>query len=195
MAQGNQPRPLHGVGSLLDLPSTSRVKFLWSRLEQEFGLRGALVMPYPHISYQVAQDYDRPSLETALEELARDTPPISIRTTGLGSFDGNWPVLFVAVQKDEALRELHQRVWETCLPHARDVFSYYHPDPWVPHITLVHGEERGSLPLSAELVQRALGSLNSGVYRWEISIDNIALVWDYGTTHKPARTFLLQGRG
>jgi 2'-5' RNA ligase len=194
MAQGNQPRRLHGVGSLLDLAFTNRVRFLWSRLEKEFGVRGVLVMPYPHISYQVAQDYDRTSLETALEELARDTLPMSIRTTGLGTFDGNWPVIFVAVEKDEALREFHKRVWETCLPHARDVFSYYHPDSWVPHITLAHGEERTSVPLSAELVERILENLNTGVYRWEISIDNIALVWDYGTTQKPARTFPLQGR-
>jgi 2'-5' RNA ligase len=185
---------LNGVGSLLDLASTNRVRSLWSRLELEFGLRGVLVMPYPHISYQVAQDYDRASLEPALEELARNTRPFTIRTTGLATFDGDWPVVFVAVEKDERLREFHTRVWGTCLPRARDVFSYYHPGSWVPHITLAHGEERNSIPLSAEVVQRILGSLNTGVYRWEISIDNIALVWDYGTTQKPTRTFPLQGR-
>jgi hypothetical protein len=97
-------------------------------------------------------------------------------------------------EKDGPLREFHRRVWETCLPHARDVFSYYEPEPWVPHVTLAHGEESNSVPLSADLVQRILGSLNTGVYRWEISIDNITLVWDYGTIQKPARTFPLQGR-
>ena len=151
-------------------------------------------MPYPHISYQVAQGYDRVALETALEQLTRETRPIVIRTRGIGTFKGDWPVVFVAVEKDEALREFHKRVWEVSLPHARDVFSYYHPGSWVPHITLAHGEELNSLPLSAELVQRILGSLNTGVYTWEISIDNITLVWDYGTIQKPARTFPLQGR-
>src|SRR5208282_4809428 len=175
MAQASQPRHLHGVGSLLDLESTNRVRSLWSRLEKEFGLRGVLVMPYPHVSHQVPQDYDRVALETALEHLARETRPIEIRTTGLETFGGNWPVVYVAVEKDAQLRAFHQRVWETCLPHARDVFSYYRPDSWLPHITLAHGKESCSVPLSSELVQRVLGSLNSGVYRWEISIDNIAL--------------------
>jgi 2'-5' RNA ligase len=194
MARGNQPRHLHGVGSLLDLAFTNRVRSLWSRLEQEFGLRGVLVMPYPHVSYQVAQGYDQAALEKALEQLARETRPFVIRTTGLGTFGGDWPVVFVAVEKDAELCAFHRRVWETCLTHARDVFSYYHPDSWVPHITLAHSEESNSVPLSADLVQRILGSLNTGVYRWEISIDNIALVVDYGTTQKPARTFPFQGR-
>ncbi|MGI0151449.1 MAG: hypothetical protein ACREC5_05890 [Thermoplasmata archaeon] len=43
------------------------------------------------------------------------------------------------------------------------------------------------------MVNRVLGSLNTGVYRWEISIDNLSLVWDYGASQKPARTFQLTG--
>lgn len=103
MTPTGPPKVLHGVGALLDPTATGRVRSLWSRLEHEFGLRGVLGMPYPHLSYQVAQHYDRGALETALERLARETSPFVIRTTGLATFEGDWPVVFVAVEKDAML--------------------------------------------------------------------------------------------
>ena len=194
MALADGKTTLHGVGSLVDSEATRRVKAIWSRLDRELGLRGVLVMPYPHVSYQVAQGYDRDNLEVSLARLARETRPFTIRTMGLATFPGPWPVVFVAVEKDYELRAFHGKVWEACLPHARDAFAYYHPDSWIPHITLAHGEERNSVPLSGDQVNRVLATLNDQDCRWEIAIDNITLVWDYGTSQKPARTFPLQGQ-
>jgi 2'-5' RNA ligase len=187
------PVRLHGVGSLLDPASTSRVRDLWSRIEREFGERGVLVMPHPHVSFQVARDYDRPALEAALERFAEETAPIVIRTTGLGTFQGEWPVVFVAVEKDATLRAFQQRVWEAGLPSARGAFDYYRPDTWVPHITLAHGDEPTSVPLPSDRVERILASLASEEFRWTVSLDNLTLVWEYGTTRDPARTFPLRG--
>jgi 2'-5' RNA ligase len=183
---------LHGVGSLLDPASTSRVKALWSRIEREFEERGVLVMPHPHVSFQVAQEYDRRALESALERLAEETSPIAIRTTGLGTFDGPWPVVFVAVENDPSVREFHRRVWEVCGPLARGAFDYYRPDSWVPHITLAHGDAHTSVPLSPEKVGGILTFLEHEELVWEVSLDNLTLVWDYGTTQDPARTFPLK---
>lgn len=184
---------LHGVVSLLDLESTSRVTSIWWRLEHEFGLRGVLVMPYPHFSYQVVGNYDRPSVESALERLARETRPFTIRTSGLSTFDGHWPVVYITVENEPALRAVHERVWESCLPHAQDALPYYQPESWVPHITLAHGDERNTLPLAREVVQRVLVRLRTSTYLWEITIDNFALVWDDGTVQRPVRSFPLVG--
>jgi 2'-5' RNA ligase len=194
MSTGAPQGPLHGVVSLLDPSATNRVKSIWSNLEREFGLRGVLVMPYPHFSYQIARNYDQGGLEVALDLLSREVRPFTIRTTGLETFDGNWPVVFIAVERDDSLRALHQQVWARCLPYASDVIPHYRPDAWVPHITLAHGEERNSIPLSAGVVQNVLGKLNAGTYRWEIPINNIAIVWDDGSVQEPVRTFPLQGR-
>jgi len=113
--------PLHGVVSLLDANAANRVKSIWSNMEREFGLRGVLVMPYPHFSYQVARNYSRTALEVTLDRLSREISPFTIRTTGIETFDGDRPVIFIAVERDESLRALHQRVWDECLPHASDV--------------------------------------------------------------------------
>jgi 2'-5' RNA ligase len=193
MAAPGKPTLLLGVVSLLDTPSSNRVKSLWSTLEREFGLRGVLVMPYPHFSYQISQGYDRVAIELDLDRIARELSPFEIRTSGLSTFDGSWPVVFIAVEKDSQLSSIHRRVWDRCLPLARDVSQYYTPEAWIPHITLAHGKERLGEPLSPDLVQRVLGYLNTAAYQWTIRIDNIALVWDDGVIQKPVRTFPLQG--
>ena len=186
--------PLHGVVSLLDAGATMMVKGVWSELERDFGLRGVLVMPYPHFSYQVARGYDREAVEAELARLSQELAPFEVRTVGLATFEGDWPVVYVAVKKDRRLRSLQELVWNRCLPHAREALSYYRPDVWVPHITLAHGEEQNSVSLAEEQVRAVVGSLNGKEFRWTISVDNLALVWDTGSSQGPVRTFPLRGR-
>jgi 2'-5' RNA ligase len=189
------PRPLHhGVVSLLDSGATGRIRETWTKLDREFGLRGVLVMPFPHFSYQVAGGYDRAETETTLSQLAQRIAPFDIRTKGLATFEGPWPVVYVVVKKDPSLRALHLRVWNTCLPHASEPVPYYRPGAWTPHITLAHGDEHDSIPLSGDKVRAVLGMLNPKEFKWTISVDNIALVWDDGTVQSPVRTFPLRGR-
>jgi 2'-5' RNA ligase len=185
--------PFHGVISLLDAGATERIRETWTKLEREFGLRGVLVMPYPHFSYQIAGGYDRPSLESTMSRLAEEIAPFEIRTRGLSTFVGLWPVVYVAVKKDSFLRALHARIWNACLPHAREAVAYYFPEAWTPHITLAHGEERNSRRLTRDQVRSVLGTLNPKDFRWTISIDNLALVWDDGTVQRPVRTFPFRG--
>jgi 2'-5' RNA ligase len=186
--------PLHGVVSLLDPGATMRIRETWAKLERELGLRGVLVMPYPHFSYQIAGGYDRAAIEISLSQLADETAPFEVRTAGLATFEGQWPVVYVAVKMNSRLRSLHERVWNRCLPYARNTVLYYRPEVWTPHITLAHGEEHNYVPLSTEQVRAVLGSLNPKEYRWTVSVENLALVWDEGSVQRPVRTFPLRGQ-
>lgn len=170
-----------------------RIRETWEKLERELGLRGVLVMPYPHFSYQIAGGYDRAAVETSLSHLAEETVPFEIHTTGLATFEGPWPVVYVAVRLDSRLRALHARVWDLCLPFARNTVPYYRPEAWTPHITLAHGDEHNATPLSMEQVRTVLRLLNPKEYRWTVSIEQIALVWDEGSVQRPIRTFPLRG--
>jgi len=186
--------PKHGVVSLLDRSATEKVRRTWDRLEREFGLRGVRVMPFPHFTYQIAEGYDRPGVEETLAELARATPPFEISTQGLATFGGDLPVIFVAVEADPSLRALHERLWTSVTPRARGPVAYYSPGSWVPHITLAHGEERNTIPLPAVSVERVLAALDPAEFRWEVTIDNYALVWDEATIQRPVATFPLGRR-
>lgn len=186
--------PKHGIVSLLDSEASARVRRIWNWLETEFGLRGVLVMPHPHFSYQIAEGYDRNSLEATLHSLSAEIAPFIIQTTGLGQFEGGWPVVFIGVNRSAALVSLHERIWNACRPHSREPIAYYQPGDWVPHITLAHGEEHNSRPLTGETVVRIRDALRTEDLRWELRIDNLALVWDDGVLQEPVATFPLRGR-
>lgn len=185
--------PKHGVVSLLDLGSSDRVRRVWSHLEVQFGLRGVLIMPHPHLSYQIAAGYDREAVEATLRKVARVLPPFRVRTTGLAQFDGPWPVVYVAVEQSTMLRSVHEMVWNACLPFSSHPVQYYKPGAWVPHVTLAHGEERNTRPLTSELVAKIRNSLRSDDFQWELPIDNLTLVWDERTIQRAVSSFQLGG--
>jgi 2'-5' RNA ligase len=148
-------------------------------------------MPFPHFTYQIAGEYDREAVVATLRTLALDIRPFRVRTTGLSQFDGPWPVVFIGVERSDLLRSVHQKIWNACLPLCRRPVSYYLPDAWVPHITLAHGEERNTVPLTGELVARVRRSLRSEDLEWDLAIDNLTLVWDEQTIQRAVASFPL----
>jgi 2'-5' RNA ligase len=89
-------------------------------------------------------------------------------------------VVYVVVKKDSSLRALHVRVWNACLPTPASLSLTTDTEGWTPHITLAHGDEHDSIPLSRDKVRAVLGMINPKEFKWMISVDNIALVWDDG---------------
>jgi hypothetical protein len=60
---------MHGLVSLLDSNHFGMVEEFWLRLEKECGLSGVKVTPYPHFSWQIAQDYPEPDTEMAIRAI------------------------------------------------------------------------------------------------------------------------------
>ena len=58
---------MHGIVSLLPQPYYSEVEKLWDRLENNFGLSGIRVTPFPHFSWQIGENYDEPLLRKRLK--------------------------------------------------------------------------------------------------------------------------------
>ena len=194
MPAPGMPTRANAVISLLDEPTASRVRALWSELDSTLGLRGIQVMPYPHFTYHVAEAYDRAPLDEALEARAGRTAPFTVRTTGVGTFAPPWPVVYLALAEDPALRELHRAISALCSPFARGETEFYGPARCTPHISLAYGDERTATPLRADEVDRVLRTLEGRDLHWTIPIDNLAFVEDDGSVHKPVRTFRLAGR-
>jgi hypothetical protein len=165
---------MHGIVTLLDTAHSAHVEALWAELERRFGLRGGYLTPFPHFSYQVAADYDLEALGPALAAAARDIAPFRVRTTGPGVFTGERPVLYIAVERDEALSRTHARVWHACEPAASGLDAYYQAVAWVPHITLAMHD------LTPALLPEVQSWLAGRDLRWEIAADNLALIYDTG---------------
>ncbi|CAN5564508.1 hypothetical protein BH24DEI1_BH24DEI1_17320 [soil metagenome] len=165
---------MHALVSVLERRYYREVERLWDRLEGCCDLSQIRLTPLPHLSWQLAQGYDEEALLPALEALGAELEPTTVRTVGLGIFSGPAPVLYLPVIKDRALLERHARLWQALAPHGQGVSAHYHPDRWVPHITLAHG------PVSAAQIVRAAEGLISEPFDWTLELDNLALVCQEG---------------
>ena len=163
---------MHGLVSLLPEPFYQRVESAWKTLEDEVGLHGIRVTPYPHFSWQIAEDYDLEQLHSSLEQIAAKTKPFRVYTTGLGLFTGPRPVIFIAVVKTPELMRFHSRVWESALDTSKAASLYYSPEQWMPHISLAYED------VTPENIGVAMKKLAFQPYTWEMQVDNFAFIYE-----------------
>ena len=83
---------MYAVVSLFDEPTTEAVKNVWTELANDFGVRHLSdVLPYPHFSYQIAQQYEEQELVGHVEDLAQQATPFQIQSLASLWQDGNGP--------------------------------------------------------------------------------------------------------
>ncbi len=165
---------MHGIVSLLDNKHNQLIEELWAELEREFSVHGVYVTPYPHFSYHVAQDYDVDKIEPVLQRITSNITTFKVRTSGLGVFTWNSPVLYIPVARSLELTQLHEELWQEVATASSGVQQYYHPDQWMPHITIGFGD------ISKDNLSQIIPFLAERNFSWEITVDNIALIYDTG---------------
>jgi 2'-5' RNA ligase len=180
---------VQGIVSLLDSHHYLIVEDLWAELKREFGVQGVYITPYPHFSYQVASHYNVEALELILRDFAPSHKSFYVNTTGLSIFTGKVPVLYIPVVRSAELTRIHQELWQV-LSNANlgsEVQAYYHPNAWMPHITI------GSGDLDSDILARMVHYLSERDFTWRISIDNITFIYDPGTGQEVKYRFQLIG--
>ena len=166
---------MHGIVSLLDDKHYQLVENLWAELEREFAVRGVYNTPYPHFSYQIAQDYNVEQLEPILQRFATGRAAFQVKTSGIRLFTGPHPVLHIPVVRDHELTRVHQELWPDISAAGSGISDYYHPANWMPHITIGFGD------INKENLPHIVRSLAERDFIWAITIDNVALIYDTGT--------------
>ncbi len=161
---------MNGIVTLLVDPHKSQVEAIWRTLEERCGLVGVRMTPFPHLSFQVVEDYDQPRLEEALHDIAHTMEPFTVRAAGLGVFSGAAPIIYLPIVKSEPLLRFHQLLWERTRRLATGPSPYYMPDCWVPHITLAHGD------VNRARLTCALDALAFEIYDWEIVVENVTFI-------------------
>lgn len=163
---------MQGIVTLLDGASAPVVRALWSELERDWGLRGAArAVPFPHLSYQIAVEYDQERTGEAMRRVASRMAPFAVRITGLGAFTAIEPVLYLAVERSPALDALHSALWREMeeIGFAREPSLLYAPASWVPHVTLAQRD------LSAETLAAVLAAWSGRDLRQEARIGDLGL--------------------
>lgn len=168
---------MYGIGPVLDGTHFALVKSLWAEIESVCGRRSPVPHPYPHFTYQTAEEYDLDRLDAALKRVAAQSTPFRVVTTGLGIFNRGGG-LYIAVPRIPQLESHYAMLWSFASEAARtQPHFYYSAGWWVPHITLGFGDRvREKLP---ELVQ----VLCSHDLNWSIEINNLTVVYE-DDTHK-----------
>jgi 2'-5' RNA ligase len=168
---------MHGIVSLLDPSHAAQVAAVWARLQDQLDLQGMDIPPFPHVSYHVAEQYEVVLVEPLVRAVATHTAPVEVVTTGLGIFTrGLQPVLYITVARHPGLSALQAALWPTLAACSAGIIEYYHPDQWVPHITLHHGN------LSADALAEAVRFLSHWDLTWRLRLDNLTLLVGDGDT-------------
>lgn len=162
------------VTSLLDQSHSDRVTELTELLDQKFGLNEVKMTPYPHLTLLTAEIPDKEELQQYLEQTALETESFSIRTTGLGVFPGEKPVIYIPVLRTAPLNQLHMRLHRDISEMSSEMGIYYNPNMWLPHISLALGDT------SPEVLGPVLTFLFSYNFNWEIKIDNLTILQKCG---------------
>jgi 2'-5' RNA ligase superfamily len=177
---------MHGVVSLLEDKYYRQVEDLWAELEKEFGVRGVYVTPYPHFSYQVASYYDTEVLEPILRDFASKSSPFQIHAGGLGIFTGASPVLYIPIVRTQELNRFHAALWQEISQAGARIVDYYHPEYWVPHITIGFGD------MNKDNLAQIVRLLSDRDFNWKITVDNLALIYDTGSKQELKSRFDLK---
>jgi 2'-5' RNA ligase len=178
---------MHAVVSLCDESTIKAVKNLWTELANDFGVRHlAEVLPYPHVSYQIARHYDESQLTSLVEQLAHQATPFFLQASGLALFTGLHPVLYVPVVRTIELSHFHHQVWQALSGAGEGIPSYYEPNSWMPHITLAEHD------LQTESLKQIMARLFTRELVWDMRIDNLAIIWDTGMQQELRSQFSFQ---
>jgi hypothetical protein len=129
-------KEIYVLASLLDPDSDRKIRQTWEWLGDTCDLKGINLTPLPHISWQGADCYDFGGLETKVKKITRGLKQFSINASGLGIFTGINPILYLTIVKNITMLQIHKALWENAHLIAENLYSYYSPEEWVPHITL-----------------------------------------------------------
>ncbi|MFC6999264.1 2'-5' RNA ligase family protein [Rufibacter roseus] len=162
------------IVSLLDAEYSDKVNSLIYELEREFGLKGVQATPYPHITWLTANDGSIDEIKAALGQAAGICCRFMVRTTGLGVFPGVNPVLYIPVLRTYALNRFHHQLHNAISNISQETGAYYHPEFWMPHLSLALGDT------TPELVAQAMLYLNRESYCWQMELTNLTLLTKNG---------------
>lgn len=178
-----------GVVALLDANSTAKIEAIWREFQDEFDVHGVSRTPIVHFSFHVAESYDALQTIPTVRAIARTMPSFKVRTAGLGIFTGTLPVIYIPVVRNERLGLIQGQIWRQMTRLSAGIQTYYHPDHWLPHITIAQGYvPPGKLPEMIALLQER-------DFNWEMQVSQLGFITDKGggQPHELQEVFELKG--
>jgi 2'-5' RNA ligase len=113
--------------------------------------------------------------------------PFPVELHGVGVFEGESPVVYLRVRKDEPLLGAYRQILEAMRSAGLELWPHYLPDVWVPHVTLALQDlENRRLPDILRWLEGRRTQLNS-------PLETLSVVHVVQPEHVYLDTFRLDG--
>ncbi len=104
-----------------------------------------------------------------MQDLSNKLGRTKIRVTGIGMFTGKTQVLYLPVIKTPSLVQMQKQVFKVLQTDLKKAFQVFHPEIWIPHITIISNpNEQSSIPDAVHI-------LSEMKVDFEVEINNLAL--------------------
>lgn len=175
--------------ALLPEPFAGRVLGMWESMEREFGVPRGYPGAVPHLTFHIGNHDTDTGAGPIVHRVARETPPLTVFTAGLGVFGSEPPVVHLVVARSPAVASLAERLRSSLAAAGFEgTDPYFAADRWIPHITIAHrnlaGVEMGPV----------LGWLAKQDLAWEIPLRAISVARETDRGAEILETFPLAGR-
>jgi 2'-5' RNA ligase len=128
----------YAVATLVNPSENSELQATWKWIFKVCQAQDVQPTRMPHLSWHVSMDYDAAALDDFLKHILPSLEPFDIRTTGVGIFSGEHPVVYLPVVKTRKIVELHELLFKGINHLTGSPNRFYNPDVWIPHITVVY---------------------------------------------------------
>ena len=169
---------MFGIVTVLEGERGDQVRSLWAELAAAQGPEVTRGHSLPHLTYHVADEYDREAVRALLERLASTTPAFSVRAAGLGFVAREHFVVWLNAVRSPPLTALHEALWDEATAAGTGVYERYGRDTWFPHTTLGDGD------LMREALPQLERALHEGRLPETIAVDNLALIEEVASGHE-----------
>ena len=160
---------MRSILSLIENSENSEICRIMNAIRPSLIDKKPLIWKYPHITWHSAEEYQLPILENYLQVLSDNWVRTKIRVTGIGMFTGKTQVLYLPVIKTPSLVQMQKQVYKFCKPISTKASRFFHPEIWIPHITIISNpNEQCSIP-------DAVHTLSEMKVDFEVEIYNLAL--------------------
>jgi 2'-5' RNA ligase len=125
-----------GIASLMTENERDVVLRFWDVFETEYNSIGVQSFDHPNLGFQGGSCSNIDSLKDELSNLCVALSPFDVKVEGFGFFEAPSKVVYLKVLKTDELIELHKKINNSLAKCCENLFEFYTPENWVPHITL-----------------------------------------------------------
>ncbi|HNX32758.1 MAG TPA: 2'-5' RNA ligase family protein [Holophaga sp.] len=168
-------------------PAAGRVRQWWDVLEAKVGISGVRRVPFPHVTLFGFDGLDYPQVRKCLEDFSVDTPPLDLRSVGLGVFLKPMPVIYSPVIRSPRITDLQRELWERIARLGGQMYGLYSTERWIPHITLAQFD------LTLANQEPALRALMELDLELRFEVRNLTLFNWIGPRYEPQERYPLLG--